>query len=122
MLPFRHHHHTAVTAVDVAAVRDWVGADPDDNTIQAYLDRPATVAAAALAILRRRRADLIGTPSQVTVDGDYSRTTDHAADLKALNTAITQLEDLVAAEQPGVDLGGLPVVMSGRMVRRTPWR
>lgn len=75
-------------------VRDWVGSTPDDDTIDEVLARDdiTSPALAALAILRQRRADIIGGYERFDIDGDASWTVAKAATLKALDSAIAALE------------------------------
>jgi hypothetical protein len=90
-----------MTAID--DVRDWVGSVPDDATITTYLTRYAGDNAAyksALAILRRRRADLgtVQSGSKVSISGDAAVEFGTKVDLTALNDSITRLESLLATD------------------------
>lgn len=80
---------------DIDDVRDWVGTEPDDATVQAQLDRFASTEQpaerAALAILLRRQAD--AGPARWAVSGDYSE--DDGAGQKDLANRIAQLRGLL---------------------------
>lgn len=90
-------------------VRRWVGDKPDSPGVEeAWRFEGESVEAAALAILRRRRASLVLTgPAEWSVDGDYSQkfTPDQ---VKALDATIAQLETL-CPDDPANDAGRLSV-------------
>lgn len=46
------------TAAEIRQVRDWVGSAPDDLAIQQAITDTGTIKAAALSLLRQRRADM----------------------------------------------------------------
>lgn len=104
---------------DLAWIRDWVGAAPDDDTVREHLRREqgglAARERAALRILRRRRADMAaggGAVTGLTVPGVIS-VTQAAGDARALDEAIARLEVLVARLDPDSAAGGV------RWLRRT---
>jgi hypothetical protein len=80
---------------DILDVRDWVGSNPDDPTINAQLARfdgqEHAVERAALAILLQREAD--AGPAKWSVDGDYSE--DDSAGRKTLSARIARLRAIV---------------------------
>lgn len=85
---------------DIAAVRAWVGSTPDDDVILDALDDHASVYAAALHLLRVRRADMVATAARFAVSGDYSQ--DTTANIKALDAQIARLEDLAGVDSSTV--------------------
>lgn len=88
----------ALDAAILDQVRDWVGSTPDDATIEARYNQSAgdehPVEATALAILRRRRADMVASPAEWRLDGDYQQKTE--ANIAALDAQIADLERIVA--------------------------
>jgi len=94
---------------DLDLVRDWVGNSPSDEDIEAALHRTGGMPdEAALSILRRRRADLIGAVESWAVDGDYSEKRASARDQLAIfNDLIGRLETVT-----GDTTSGLPPVTS----------
>jgi len=104
-----------VSADDIAAVREWVGSDPDDDTVEAELDRwvddPHPVERAALAILRVRLADVLAGPAKWAEGQDYSE--DWSSNLKLLQGRVARLEGIVGAD---ADLAA-PTVAVGQLVR-----
>jgi hypothetical protein len=91
---------TGITADDLAEVREWVGAEPADDIVEAAWARKGTVVATALAILRARRADILAGPTRWAVGSDYSQ--EHTAEaIKALNAQIDQLETLDPDDKGG---------------------
>lgn len=81
-------------AAILGQIRDWVGSQPDDATVESFYSRlgNGTVETAALSILRQRRADLEANPETFNVQGDYSQST--GKNLDSLNSRIGQLEAL----------------------------
>ncbi len=74
----------------LAAIREWVGSTPDDAAVETVYLRTGTVEAAALSILRTRRADLVTGPVSWAVEGDYRE--DRSKNLDALDRLIARLE------------------------------
>ncbi len=108
---------TTLTDTDLLVIREWCGSDagtvepPGGGSIDLSLSSLATrvsyygsAEAAALAILRERRANFETDPTRQTVDGDYS--TDHGANLAALDARIAELERVVGVR------GGRTVVVT----------
>jgi hypothetical protein len=92
-------------------VRDWTGSTPDDDAIRSALDRTGQDAPkAALAILRRRRADMIANPAKWAVDGDYSQGQEKYQ-LEALDATIHTLEVVTGEAEPD----GLPLLGQARI-------
>lgn len=91
-----------------AKILDWVGAvQTGDENLEVVYVRCGTVEAAALSVLRRRRAST--GPEQWAVSGDYSETNTRGVDW--LDRQIAALEDLTGA--PG-GLHVVPLVRCGR--------
>lgn len=98
----------------VEQVRDWVGPDPDDDTIYGTLTRfnqdPLTT---ARAILKRRHAAMVGGYSSFKVDGDAEWSI-LATQMDAVQTQIDALTALIgdgpAVEEP--EPVGLPTLAS----------
>lgn len=107
---------TPEEAAAVDAVRDWVGARPDDTTVLAALARfpgRQRTLLAARAILRRRRADMVSAPSSWGIDGDY-RESRSADQLKELTATLARLGDLLGDPEPvGAVLSQAPIVGPG---------
>lgn len=91
----------ALDAATLDAIREWVGSTPDDNTVESTYQRTGvgTVARAALAILRKRRADLLAQPAEWDLDGDYGQKT--GKNLDELNAQIAALEAITGAAGAG---------------------
>lgn len=104
----------AATADELAAIRAWVGAAPDDATLQVQWTRQADVYAVSLDVLRARLADLI-TTVDLDVDGFVREGAPNAEQIKALRSMIATLEGLVPTDEldPDVDTG----LVSGVLVR-----
>lgn len=102
---------------DIEAVRDWVGATPDDGTIVGVVARAGSPHAAALSILRRRRADILAAPAVLSEDGGLSRT--WTENLSALAAQISRLEGIVGEAAAGPTGAAVTV---GRLTRDTPGR
>lgn len=102
--------------VDIDAVRDWIGATPDDDVIATtwarFEDQDHQVERTALAILRRRRADTATAVEAWAVDGDYSERRNAAATAKALDALIARLE-AITGDTAG---GGLATLTSAAIV------
>lgn len=100
-------------------VVDWVG-EVDGAVIAAALDRAGgDPHAAALSILRRRRAALTqAAVSRYDIDGDYSETHDLTIQARALDGLIGRLERIVD-DTTGVGAGlTVGTVVSGLEGRR----
>lgn len=80
----------ALTAEQLAEIREWVGSTPDDVTVSATFDALGGVRDTIRRILRMRRADLIANPSQFAIPGEYSQST--VANLKAIDSLLEQLD------------------------------
>jgi hypothetical protein len=81
-----------VNAAEVRRVRDWVGNDPDNVAVQQALDDTGSIHAAALSILRTRRADMVRQPGKLAMSGDA--TVDWTANMKMIDSQIAELEAL----------------------------
>lgn len=89
-------------ADDLARIREWVGSSPDDGDVATVYERVGEdPLAAALSILRTRRADMLAEPATWAVSGEYSQSTKD--NLAALDRQIADLETLV----PGESTSGL---------------
>ncbi len=97
----------------LAAIREWVGAKPDDDTLDLAYTRHQSVTRVALEVLRSRQADLLGVPETLRVEGDYAESWGKNLDL--LTKQITQLEGLVAIE---TGVGTMTVARLTRAGRR----
>lgn len=94
-----------------ADLLDWIGQAEPGEDLEATLTLRGNVEAAALSILRRRRASL--GPQKWSLTGDYSQD-DAGATVAWLDTQIGRLEELT-----GESVGSL---RTGRVVRRQPGR
>ena len=83
----------ALDADDLAAIREHVGSTPPDADLEVQWDRLGSVEAVALAVLRGRLADLLASPADLRVDGDYSESWGKNLDL--LRAKIAALETLL---------------------------
>lgn len=103
------------TADELAAIRAWVGAAPDDATLQVQWTRQPDAYSVALDVLRGRLADLI-TTTDLDVDGFVREGSPNAEQIKALRAMISTLEGLVPGpdpDDPDADSG----LVSGVLVR-----
>lgn len=95
------------TATDRETVRDWVGSEPDDATVDAtvlaFAGESHAPERAALRILLRRQAD--GGPAKWGVAGDYSE--DDTDGRKWLVAQINRLRAVI-----GDEVSTLPTVTS----------
>lgn len=100
-------------------IRSWVGSadPPTDETLAADLERLGSAEAVALEILRGRRADLLSTPASISLPGDWSE--DASANIRSLDGAIAELEDLVPSTSPEGVEQPIGVV---QLVRLDRWR
>jgi len=85
----------ATTSLEMAQIRDYIGATPDDGTVEQVFALRETVAATAMSILRQRRADLVAAPAQWT-SADYSE--QWGKNLEALDRAIAEVHADVIAD------------------------
>lgn len=103
----------AIDAADLATIRNDVGTEPDDDTVEAFLDAEATTTLAALAIWRQRYADAISEPQSQSLAGDASHNWGQA--LEHMRTRIAVLENRAAVEAG--DVAGVTSVAFGRSDR-----
>jgi hypothetical protein len=91
----------ALDAATLDAIREWVGSTPDDTTVESTYQRTGvgTVERAALAILRKRRADMVASPAEWDLTGDYSQKT--GKNLDELDKLIAALEGITGAAGAG---------------------
>ena len=102
-------------ATERAWLRSWLGAEPDDEDLDARYARLEDAQAVALEVVRERRAALLATPSSFTVTGVYSESNSGRADeLKNL------LADLLRDPGPSAAAvqGGSSVLVVVPAVRR----
>lgn len=106
----------AATDDDIAAIRAWIGDEPEDETeIQVVWARANGVYGSALEILRRRRAALIAEPIKLGIDGEI--TEDRTENLKALVSLIDELTPLAAAESANETVAPVGYVTTSTLVR-----
>ncbi|GEM_PF-6771034 len=103
------------------AIREWVGSQPTADLIEEAFTRTGTVEAAALSILRARRADLVNAelnPETFNVQGDYSQST--RVNIAALDADIARLEKLTGTGPDTIRVGQLVRPTNSRrlLVRR----
>lgn len=84
-------------AADIGAVREHVGSTPDDETIGTtwlrFADATYPDERTALAILRKREADMVDRIEKYDIDGDYAETKAlTAVALKVVQGKIGRLE------------------------------
>lgn len=65
----------ALTAGQIIAIRREVGSEPDDVALNLAYDRLGSTGLVALEILETRYADLVSSPAQFTVFGEYGQNT-----------------------------------------------
>lgn len=88
-----------MTLDPIAAVRRWVGSQPDDVDLWVTLDQYGEDPdRAALHILRVRYADMVANPAKWAVVDDYSQ--DGTANLAFLRAQIARLEAIVGEAEP----------------------
>lgn len=109
-----------IPTLDLQIIRDRVGDLPDDATVEVVYDYTgADPLRAALAVLKRRKANIDAAPASMTVAGDYSE--NWTANLKSLADEIRALEGEISAADLGVDpalwTAGLPVLSTSAIVR-----
>lgn len=104
----------AASDTQLAEIREWIGDDPDDSTVQALWTAYGTVNRVSLSVLRRRRAALLADPAKLSIDGETSE--DWTANLNALDSDIAALEGGVVTDTVDPDAAaGFATV--GQMVR-----
>ena len=99
----------AMTDLDLARIRDEVGTDPDDNTLDDYFDALGHWLPVAIRVLKRRRANAAAGGQETktfSLDGVLSVGLS-TANLSDLNKQIDRLEAAWAAEQGGTDGTGV---------------
>ncbi len=111
----------AMTDSDLANIRDQVGDEPDDDTIDAYFDDLGHWLPVAIRVLKRRRANASAGGQETktfSLDGVLSVGLS-TANFTTLDTQIAALEAQWAVEQGGVsaDAAG-----SARIPRRDRYR
>ena len=65
----------ALTAGQIIAIRREIGSEPDDAALNLAYDRLGSTGLVALEILETRYADLVSSPAQFTVFGEYGQNT-----------------------------------------------
>lgn len=104
-----------------AAVQAWLlgqlGKATDLNDLAVRYTRLGTARAVALEVVRERLAELLTSPSTVTVSGVVSLS--NAANIAAYERQITRLEagDPPAPDDPDLDGDGIPDTSQFRMIR-----
>jgi hypothetical protein len=104
-----------MTDTELAEIRDEVGSEPDDATVDAFFDELGATVLVSLRVLRRRRGDLLGKPKSFTLTGVLSVTN---GEIELLDAHIRRLEARAASlglEDPGSS-GGVTVTR----LTRTP--
>lgn len=99
----------AMTETDLARIRDEVGTQPDDNTLDDYFDELGHWLPVAIRILKRRRANAAAGGQETksfTLDGVLSVGLS-TANLTGLDSQIAHLEAAWAAEQGGPTASGV---------------
>lgn len=105
-----------MTDIDLAHIRDEVGDEPDDSTIDDWFDELGHWLPVAIRVLKRRRANAAAGGQQTksfSIDGVLSVGLS-TADLSKLDDQIARLEALWAAEQAGQPVGGVTTARIGR--------
>ncbi len=87
-----------MTAVQLEEARRWIGADPDDTTLDDSFDRLGSVYQVVLELIMQRRADLIRSPAQFAVEGEYRQNTS-----KNIDAVTALLYELYGVGPDGVD-------------------
>jgi hypothetical protein len=94
-----------VNAAEVRQVRAWVGDEPGDVAVQQALDDTGSIHAAALIILKTRRANMVRQPGKLSVQGDAS--VDWTSNLAAINGQIGDLEQILGEGSSAVTVSRL---------------
>lgn len=105
----------ALTAEQLATLRNEVGSNPDDATLQSIYDRTEGVYATAYEVVAQRLADMRANPAQFSVSGEYGQNV--SANLTALNEQLRRLRRLRSAEAAGVEDPDMGVVTIHRPAR-----
>ncbi len=98
------------TADQIAVIRSYVGAEPDDEALSTRYDRLGDEYAVAAEVLRERIADLQAGPTKLTVEGDYS--VDVTESLRSLRESLADAERKV--DPTAVDT---PLISTGELIR-----
>lgn len=106
----------AITDAELAAIRGWVGSEPDDADLGVRWDRLGGVYSVSLEVLRGRLADAVER-SALTVEGFLREDAPSAEALKTMRYRIGQLEGLVGEEAPDDEVGDTGGLGAGRFVR-----
>jgi hypothetical protein len=105
----------AMTDTELAEIRDEVGAEPDDETLDGFFDQLGAATLVSLRVLRRRRGDLLGQPKSFTLTGVLSVT---SGEIDALDAHIRRLE--ARASALGLDDAGASGGLTVTHLSRTP--
>jgi hypothetical protein len=79
----------ALTVVDLAYLHAQLGTDADEDDLQERYDRLGTTAGVVREVLQQRLADLLVTPAQFAVPGEYTQGT--GENIKALQAQLAEL-------------------------------
>ena len=90
-----------MTGVQLEEARRWIGDIPDDGTLSDSFDRLGSVYQVVLELIMQRRADLINSPAQFTVEGEYRQNTS-----KNIDATTALLYELYGVGPEGVDSAG----------------
>lgn len=110
----------ALTDAQLALIRNEVGSNPDDASLQAIYDRVATLYGTALEVQSQRLADFRANPAQFSVAGEYGQNV--AANIAALTEHVAQLVAKAAAEAAGADPFELTSGLVTTTVPTRTWR
>lgn len=78
-----------LTADEIERIRDEVGDDPVDATLNVYFDRMGTVPGVILVVLRRRLAALLDAPGKL---GDSGTSLDYTKNIDVLSALVARYE------------------------------
>lgn len=92
----------AATEAELAAIRDHVGDQPPDADLQELWNRLGDVDAVALAVIRRRRAEMLARPARLTVEGDYTEEWTRNLDALAAQEAALAAAVSTGDADPGI--------------------
>lgn len=107
-------------AADLGRIRDWVGGEPDDTTLDGFMTELRSWPQVAMRVLMRRLADFQRRPASLGADGLSQGT---AANITSLEKRIDRLQLLVDVTGSDPDGDGQPEFASvGRMVRPDRYR
>ena len=95
-----------LNANQLAWLRDEVGDSPETSELNEMFDRLGSVRDVAIAVLRRRRANLLASPLSTTLQGVAS--VNYSENVKALERRIAALERLDddPSDTPGEPVDG----------------